>query len=220
MTAKSIFALVGIGMFSVSVSAGQMSASTVVFLKPETTSLWTTARDTSVTVPVEFPSGATKATLRVEGLGYEREYTGIAKGETGLGNISYTFELPAATSPETENVYCLTLVFDNGVTRTAKLGLIDGLLAGAEGATRCRIPYASRTWEKVRGRAVLPIPYGTETFSVDGTEYDTGLDGSQGWFAIGGFSGGTAASIVLSAGGNVYAPTLVGGPCGTAVILR
>ena len=73
-----------------------------------------------MTVPIDYPVGATKATLAVTGLGYSEEYA-------DLTGDSFTFTLPSATSPETENVYDLTLTFDNGVERTAKLGLVQGL---------------------------------------------------------------------------------------------
>ena len=166
-----------------------------------------------MTVPIDFPSGATSASLSVSGLGYNHTYENLTGSE-------FTFELPAPTSPETENVYDLTLTFDNNVTRTAKLGLIQGLSPDAEGTTRCIAPQSAKIWQKVKGRAVLPIPYGTTSFTVNGVETDTGLDGAQGWYVIGGLSSGADISLGLVANGVNYAASLLGGSDGFMLIFK
>jgi hypothetical protein len=186
--AAAVTALVVSSLFS----AGTTSEPTFVFLRPETSSFWRTAFDSEITVPVDFPEGSDKATLRVSGLGYEREYADITAAD--LGENGFTFTLPQAVSPETENVYDLTLDFGNGVTRTAKIGVIQGVQDGAEGSTRCLAPSTSRAWSKVNGRAVMPLPYGTESFTVNG-EPVAGLDGAQSWYAIGGLCGGASALL-------------------------
>ena len=211
--AVAVTALVAASLFS----AGVTSEPSFVFLRPETSSFWRTAFDSEITVPVDFPEGADKATLLVKGLGYEREYADITIAD--LGENGFTFTLPQAVSPETENVYELTLDFGNGVKRTAKIGLVQGVWDGAEGSTRCLAPSTSRAWAKVNGRAVMPVPYGTESFTVNGGEV-TGLDGAQGWYAIGGLGGGASAALALSADGTVYTASLIGGPCGIKVIVR
>jgi hypothetical protein len=211
--AAAVTALVVSSLFS----AGTTSEPTFVFLRPETSSFWRTAFDSEITVPVDFPEGSDTATLRVSGLGYEREYADITAAD--LGENGFTFTLPQAVSPETENVYDLTLDFGNGVTRTAKIGVIQGVQDGAEGSTRCLAPSTSRAWSKVNGRAVMPLPYGTESFTVNG-EPVAGLDGAQSWYAIGGLCGGASALLSLSADGSESTASLIGGPCGIKVIVR
>ena len=214
MIARKMATLVGAAMVSVAVPAAELTSEpTFVFLKPETSSFWNTATNNTMTVPIDFPSGATTASLSVRGLDYDREYVGITETE-------FAFELPAPTSPETENVYDLTLRFDNDVTRTAKLGLIQGLSPDAEGTTRCLAPQTAKVWQKVKGRAVLPIPYGTTSFTVNGVETDTGLGGAQGWYAIDGLSFGKNASLSLIADGVQYAASLIGGPGGLMLIFK
>jgi len=214
MIARKMATLVGAAMVSVAVPATELTSEpTFVFLRPETSSFWNTATNNTMTVPIDFPEGATEATLSVGGLGYAREYANISETE-------FTFDLPAPTSPETENVYDLTLAFDNGVTRTAKLGLVKGLSPDAEGMTRCLAPQTARVWQKVKGRAVLPIPYGTTSFTVNGIETDTGLGGAQGWYAINGLGYGQDVSLGLVANGVQYAASLIGGPGGLMLIVK
>ena len=214
MIARKMATLVGAAMVSVAVPAQELTSEpTFVFLRPETSSFWNTATNNTMTVPVDFPSGASSASLSVSGVGYSKEYVGITAKE-------FTFELPAPTSPETENVYTLTLRFDNNVERTAKLGLIQGLSPDAEGTTRCLAPPTAKVWSKVKGRAVLPIPYGTTSFKVNDVDVDTGLKGAQGWYAISGLDGDSNASLSLIANGVQYAASLIGGPTGLMLIFR
>jgi len=214
MIARKMATLVGAAMVSVAVPAAELTSEpTFVFLRPETSSFWNTATNSTMTVPIDFPAGASSASLTVTGLGYNCIYPNIVSEE-------FTFDLPAPTSPEAENVYDLTLVFDNNVTNTARLGLIQGLSPDAEGTTRCLAPQTAKVWQKVKGRAVLPIPYGTTSFTVNGVETDTGLDGAQGWYAIGGLDCGQDASLGLVANGVQYAASLIGGPGGLMLIVR
>ena len=180
-----------------------------MFTRPETSSFWNTATNNVMTVPIDFPAGATRATLTVSGLGYSSVYADILRGTD-----SYTFTLPVADSPQTENVYDLALSFDDGTVRTAKLGLIEGLSPNAEGTTRCLAPANGRVWESVKGRrAVLPIPYGTTSFSVtvngEPRAADTGLNGAQGWYALG-VKPGDDVSLSMIANGLSYSAALHG----------
>lgn len=216
MIARKMATLVGAAMVSVAVPAEELTSEpTFVFLRPETSSFWNTATNNTMTVPVDYPSGATAATLAVSGLGYAQTYAGITGDE-------FTFALPTPTSPETENVYDLTLTFNDAAatTRTAKLGLVQGLSPDAEGTTRCLAPATAKVWRKATGRAVLPIPYGTTSFTVNGVETDTGLNGAQGWFAIGGINPNENVSLSLMAGGVEYAASLLGGGAGLMLIFK
>lgn len=153
------------------------SAKAIVFVNPDTTSFWRTAAGNKVELPVRYPEGATSATLSVVADGYEKVYENVAEGEFELG-------LPAATDAASENVYDLTLAFDDGTVRTARIGVIRGVQSGAEGVTRCNLPLGTSRGQGVRGRTVIPVPYGTETLCVDGEDVETGLDGAQGWYAL------------------------------------
>lgn len=191
MTMRKTASLVGLAFAISAASAAELTSDpSFVIIRPETSSFWHTATNSVMTVPVELPAGASSATLTVRGLGYSHVYENLSGGD-------FTFSLPEPTSPEKENVYDLELTFDNSVTRTAKLGLIQGLAAGGEGSTRYRgNSRNARSWEKVGDRAVLPIPYGTQTLEANGVSQDLGLDGAQGWYALGGIPAGDTTLIM------------------------
>ena len=214
MIARKMATLVGAAMVSVAVPAETIeSEPTFVFLRPETSSFWNTATNNTMTVPIDYPAGATSAELTVRGVDYQWIYKDITTSE-------YTFDLPAATSPETENVYDLTLTFNDGTVRTAKLGLVQGLSPDAEGTTRCLAPTGSKVWKKVKGRAVLPIPYGMTSFKVNGVDTDTGLDGAQGWYALGKIDPNEPVSLSMTADGKEYVASLLGGGAGLMLIFK
>ena len=132
---------------------GVKSDATFVFLQPETWSFWRTATNSTMTIPVYHPKGAMKADLLVEGMQYSKAYYGITAQSVDI-------ELPAPTNERTENVYTLTLSFDDGTVQTAKLGAVRGYAKDAAGVARCVIPEESASWKKFKYRAVLPVPYG------------------------------------------------------------
>lgn len=214
MIARKMATLVGAAMVSVAVPAEELtSEATFVFLRPETSSFWNTATNNTMTVPIDYPAGAKKAALAVTGLGYSEEYT-------DLTGDAFTFTLPPAASPETENVYDLTLTFDNGTIRTAKLGLVQGLSPDAEGTTRCLAPAGSKVWNRVKGQAVLPIPYGMRSVKINGIDTDTGLGGAQGWYALGKIEPNETVTLSGVAGDVEYAASLLGGGAGFMMIFR
>ena len=161
--------------------ADDRSAPALVYLRTDTSSFWHTATNSTMTLPVDFPYGASSATLTVSGaFGYSQTIGGITTPYV-------TVALPEATmsdgKPATEDVYDFTLTFDDGTIRTAKLGLVSGLGDG-EGATRCLAPASGRAWERVSGQVAIPIPYGMTSFEIDGAAVETGLGGAQGWCAV------------------------------------
>jgi len=213
--ARKVAALAGAAVLTVSAPAAKLSSEpTFVFLRPETSSFWNTATNSTMTLPIDYPSGATKATLTVNGVDYRKVYADLT------GN-SIEIDLPVPDSPKTENVYELSLTFDNGATpRTAKLGLIQGLDSGAKGSTRCLAPAEGQVWDKAKYRAVLPIPYGTTSFTVNGVEHDTGLGGAQGWYALSPIKRGDAISLSCIADGVSYAASILGDGDGFFVIVK
>ena len=215
MIGRKTAGIVGAALTTLAVGATELeSEPTFVFLRPETSSFWHTATNNTMTVPVDFPASATSARLYVSGVAYNRTYDNVAEGE-------FTFELPPAESDDTENVYDLALQFDDdaNTVRTAKLGLIKGLSPDAEGTTRCLAPASGNLWGKASKKAVLPIPYGTTSLSVNGVETPTGLDGAQGWYALR-IKPGELYSLSLIANEVTYAASILGGGAGMMIIMR
>ena len=159
------------------VQAGTSSTPTQVFLNAEDSHLWRTAPSATFTVQWENPEGVS-ATLQVVGRGYAQTYS----------DLIATFQqltLPTAADDASENVFTLTLTLGD-VVKTAQVAVVRGIGAGGESLTAAyRDASASeKQWSKFRDHAVLPIPAGTETFSIDGQTVDTGLRGTAGWYLL------------------------------------
>lgn len=198
--------LVCVAALAAGSAAGALSESFTAFLRPGESSFWRTAPGSSVTVPVDFPSGARTATLTVAGVG-----SGYSKVYRDISAESFGFELPEAVDSQSEDVYELTLTFDDETktVRTAKIALVKGLMPDASGKTRCLVPEHSRKWNRViGGRAVVPVSYGATSLTVDGAEHP-GLDGKQGWCVLENLKSAEAAEAVLSVGGETYAASLM-----------
>ena len=190
------------------------SDSQLVYLRKDTSSFWHTATNRTMTLPVDFPAGASSASLTIAGaFGYSQTIENI----TGS---SVAVTLPEATMPRhgaaTEDVYDFTLTFNNDVVRTAKLGLIAGL---GEGATRCLAPVSEPEWEKVRGQMLVPIPYGLTSFEIGGVATDTGLGGDQGWYALK-LRSDVAASLSALVDDKPWTASLLGAASGFFLIVR
>ena len=200
-------------LLSVALQAAEKSSSgTFVFLRPETSSFWHTATNSTMSVPVDFPKGAVSARLEVSAPGYEKSYE---IEESGM----FEFSLPAAATPRDENVYDLTLVFNDNTERHARLALVQGLAAGAAGSTRCLAPDHGRRWSKVNNRAVMPVPYGVYDIFVNGSGKDTGLGGAQGWYALE-LGSGESADVSLISGESSDAVSLLGAYDGLKIIAK
>ena len=217
---RKVASLVGASLLAVASPGTEIeSEETFVFLRPETSSFWNTATNSTMSLPIDYPNGATKAKLEVTGVGYSKVYENITSD-------SFDIELPVPDSPQTENVYDLKLTFDNEATvRTAKLGLIQGLSPDSEGATRCLAPAEGSVWNKVKYRAVLPIPYGTTSLSMqtNGGEWKPCFEnhnGAQGWYALSPIVRGDNISLSCIVDGVSYVASLLGGGDGFFVIVK
>ena len=184
------------------------SAAVEVFTRPDDTYTWRTAPVGDFTVSWFFPRGASSATLRVEGIGYSQTYA-------NLSTTSQALALPAATR-ESENVYSLTLTFDNGVVQTATLGRIRGAVLG-NAATVHYAPLDSSAWHRAWRANVLAVLPGATSLSVDGGEAISVVGaGYQAWTCL----GRQEHTLVLSAEEDVsYTATLRLGK-GTLFIFR
>ena len=195
---------------------GSKSDATFVFLQPETSSFWRTATNSTMTIPVYHPKDATKADLTVEGMEYSKAYNDITSD-------SVEIELPAPTTDCAENVYTLTLSFDDGTVQTAKLGAVRGYAKEAAGVARCVIPEESASWKKFKYRAVLPVPYGMKnlTLCLNGAEpRPLETDGVQGWCGVEGIKRNDTLDFAYELNGMPYALSLVGGGDGFFFIMK
>ena len=180
-----------------------------LLLFKESGSFWHTATNNTLTVPLDFKDGATSATLTVRGSTYMRVYEGITTSE-------FTFTLPPADDITREDVYELSLSFDNGTEMSARLGLPCGIMPGAEGSTRC-ISERSARWQNTYGNGLMPIPAGATALSVGGTpvtDATSGYTGAQGWLALGPVEVGTPVAVSMTSAGVAYPRTLVGALAG------
>lgn len=208
-------AFISVGAFA---DTGMTSGTMFLHVRPELSSFWRTADSNRIFLPVDLPAEATSASLHVVGVGYDKTYEDIPDG-------MFELELPAATSPDKENVYDLTLSFENDDTvRTAKIGVIENLqpVAG-EVSARCRLSETGLTWRKTTSRTVVPVPYGMTSITVTkagGEPSLVPLDGAQGWYALGSVVSGSAYSLELGAAeGFLSADVLVCNP-GIVMVIR
>lgn len=178
------------------------SKGTFVFTRPDESFFWRTASNTTVRLNLPFPSDAMSATLTVSQNGQViREYDDLAADAVDAVDVT----LPAATTPETEVVYDLLLAFDTGATMSASLAVVMGSGAGGEWLrTRC-LGTSETKWRKIRRSAVLPIPYGTTSLTLNGEPVDPGLEGAAGWYPWGPLSQESVAQgASLTVDGETY----------------
>lgn len=213
--AKTIAAVCGIIMMHPQLTAadGISANGALVYLDSETSSLWRTVQGNEISLPIDFPYGATSAKLEVKGVKYKRTYQDLS---AGMLQISF----PAPTSPDSENVYDLTLTFDDGTVQRAKLGVVMGTGIPGEGATRCLLDSSATTWQTFSKVAVMPVPAGTTSLTLNGKAIETGLFGSAGWYALAVSEETNPAKLKLSAQGIDYDALLVGRPKGLLYIIR
>lgn len=190
------------------------SASTFVYVDTAESPFWRTAPSNVVELSIDFPEGASSASLSVTGA------YGFSMTTNNLPEGLFTLALPAATSPETEDVYDLTLTFSDGTIREASFGVIAGLTANPEGTARCIVSESSASWSRIHERAVLPIPYGTTSFTIGGETVDTGLGGAAGWYAYGPLALGSSETLGLVASDGNFAAFLKSVGIGTVLIYR
>ena len=186
-----------------------------VFMLPSSNRLWRTAPSACFEVPVFLPAGATSATLVVTGNGYRREYEDIADG-------MFQLSLPSADSADAENVYDLTLSFNNdaGTAYHAKLAVVQGAASGGAAEAFVRAE-GSHKWPMVATKtALLPIPDGVNSISVNGQAVEASLWQSPGWLPFSAQVGATH-DILLTGGSLTLAEAVLYGiPTGFYFILK
>ena len=137
------------------------SAAFEVFGRIDDTYSWRTAPPGDFTVSWTFPDGASSATLLVEGVGYSQTYA-------NLSATSQLLSLPAAAEGN-ENVYNLTLTFNDGTVQTASLGRIRGAVQGNAATIRYSpVPSDASIAQRVSKVSVFAVPPETGTLTADG----------------------------------------------------
>lgn len=168
------------------------------FLLPKENILWYTAVSSDFDVPVLLPRGATSAKLVVSGKGYSRTYEEIGEGMLSLS-------LPGADSAGEENIYDLTLTFNDEppTVQHARLAVCQGAASGGSASADVRTASLPE-WHKATKKALIPIDKGVDTIVVNGTPEDDSPWSSPGWFYLTAQSGKTY-DLALKKGGDIVA---------------
>ncbi len=163
------------------------SEPTTIYANAAESLLWHTSSFGGTTLRWDKPEGATNATITIEGDNYRRTWTGLT-GE------SLEVSLPDADGTN-EDVYTMTIAFDDGTVKTAYLGAVTG--CGSNGSAispRARLS-STPEWPRFQKKAVMAIPFDARALTVDG-EPVPDLDGSAGWRLL--KSVGSDADVELS----------------------
>lgn len=150
--------------------------------------LWKTVTAERVEIPVAWPAGAVAATLTVTPNGGVPATIPVPDGADAL---PVEFVLP--DDEAAERVVTLTLAFTDadgapldGLGQVATLGLVRGTCGRS---ARCVPNEGARRWRRRKeGRAVVPVPEGVESLSLDGGA--SAAVEAPGWFAWNGLANG------------------------------
>ena len=194
------------------------SKAAFVWIEPGRSTFWHTATNHVLTVPIVFPSGANKATLAIRG----DRYAADREVEKTDDVVDCTITLPEPKSQLDEDVYALELSFDDAAetVQKARLGLVRSAKAGNECVTRCLVPATGHKWSKTAGRAVLWVPYGMTSLTVNDEDFNPQLGGNQGWCVVTGLEVGQTTEVTMVADGETYSSSLRGGPCGLFIVVK
>ena len=138
--------------------------------------LWHSIPEGATTVYWDMPETAHSATVTIEGANYSSVQSGIT-GESCVLSIPQNLSTPRGTR---EDVFKVTLSFDDGSSQTAYLGAVTGL--GASGtATTPRIKLDSApNWGTFQDYAAIAVLPGATSLTVNGEPLPD-LDGNAGW---------------------------------------
>ena len=189
------------------------SAPEKVYLNAAESLLWHTAPSGAFMVRWSRPPSAATATLTVSGAKYRAVYPDVASEEMELS-------LPLVSALREENVYSLTLDFDDGSSQTALLGAVTGV---GIGGTDVSVPLRSRnvaSWTRFSDRAVVPVAPGASSLTVNGVEVDPALDGSATWRLVKFCRGTSDYELAMTVGEDVYSAALVGKGSGLCIVVR
>ena len=134
--------------------------------------LWHSIPSGDTTVYWDMPETAHSATITIKGAHSTRVLSGLT-GE------SCVLSIPSARDTK-EDVFKITLAFDNGTVRTAYLGAVTGLGSGGMVTTpRVRLS-STPEWSMFQDYAAIAVPQGATALTVNGEPLPD-LDGNAGW---------------------------------------
>ncbi len=185
--------------------ASATSTTSVVWTKPEESLQWKTIMSTSAPVALCWPVGAVSAQLTIAADGVVVVQTNIT--DTAAREVMVTPPtLPAEYSAE--RVLTVSVEYrDSGSAPLDSASVRLGWVTGVGGAGTRVIPAASgKEWREVDKYAVLPIPEGTSSFTVDSEAQ--GYD-APGWWEWRRIRSGEHV-LALTAGGEDFLASLMG----------
>jgi hypothetical protein len=175
---------------------------------------WSTAEGNVLDIPLRFPHGAKSAVLRVEGVGYSKVYSGIA-------DATCRIVLPEAVDESTENLFNLTLEFDDGTVERASFALPAGCTSSNEAVVACRLNYPSTSFFRVRGRALIALADGARSLSVNGENVYSSTGGEWAWHMLHPVVNGARYALSFAdSDGNLIEREIVGRNKTFAVIIK
>ena len=152
--------------------ASDTSEAAGVFVDPDASLLWRTAPSSSVNIPIEYPPMASSVDISVKGVRYSASFPGVTAATQAI-------TLPAPAKDSDENVYEVTLGFNDGTTNKCAFALVRSQSAGAS----CPVKLTSAArWSRISAKKVMVIPAG-QSLSIDDEAVSTGMGGAWGWFA-------------------------------------
>lgn len=183
-----------------------------IFANAPESYLWHSIPAGDTTVYWDMPETAHTATITIEGA----HYRAIQSGLTGE---SYVLSLPRAANAR-EDVFKVTLAFDDGSSQTAYLGAVTGLgTAGTATSPRVKLETAS-TWAAFQDYAAIALLQGATALTVNGAPLPD-LDGNVGWRLVK-HSGASQYDIAMTLDGetNPLLASVTGFAGGTMIVLR
>lgn len=158
---------------------------------------WRTAEAANPVIRWFAPADATAASLEV------RNSSGKTDVYDVTGLASKTLEAALPPSSQEEDVLSLTLTFTTpkgDVVRKGQFGLVASRSSAAQADARTVLA-DTRVWSRYPStRAVLLMPQGTTSVTVDGQDVPLDLDGAAGWLGLNLSGEGHALSCVTPEG--------------------
>ena len=157
------------------------SASGMICLDPVSAILWKTVPGTDPEVQLDWPDGAVRAVIYVDGVAL------VDTADTSKTSCAVPLELPEERRDE--RVRLFEVVYSGGSgTEIRRQSALLGHVLGTSGREIAFVAStASPKWEKVEGRrAVLKLPEGSGTLTVDGAE--VGTPEAPGWYELDGIT--------------------------------
>ena len=189
-------------------AATDVSDEASVFVDTTATSFWRTGVSPTFDLPIAYPPLASAVDISVRGVRYAQTFPRTSA-------VVQPVSLPEPTSDAAENVYEITLAFDDGTTNACSFALVRSQSNG--GPCPVRLTSDSR-WHMMSRGKVMPIPYGC-SLSIDGIVAATGLDGAQGWFVCPQMQTGEYAFVIAGTGDSISRTMRYVGP-GIVFVVR